>query len=79
MSAQVEPCQHASFSVNAHCTREIDGSKKSSYRLDVRVSCSDCGAPMKFKGLPAGYNRHGAACSEDQFEARLAYQPPHQG
>lgn len=71
-------CQHANFSVHAHGTREISD-KKTSFRLDVRVSCSDCGEAMKFKGLPAGYNRHGAACSEDQFEARLAFQPPHQG
>lgn len=65
-------CPHRNFHADVTVNRLEDAGQ---FQCEVRVECQDCGTPFRFLGLPRGLNLHGAACSPDGLEARLAIAP----
>lgn len=65
-------CDHKNFEVKVEVNRLSDVGK---FNMDVKVHCTDCGQPFKFKGLPVGVNLNGATCSFDGLEGRFAIEP----
>lgn len=70
-------CEHLNFQalVQTHRLRETDDGPITAYSADVRISCSDCGRPFQFLGLPTGIDTQGSCVSVDGLEARLAICP----
>jgi hypothetical protein len=65
-------CEHKNFDSSACVNRFEDTGR---FSVDFRLTCSDCGAPFRFIGLPCGLDLNGAAVSVDGCEARLAVAP----
>lgn len=65
-------CEHKNFRAAVKVNR-LENTRQ--FNADVLVQCADCGEPFHFLGLPVGLNLHGAACSPDGTEARLAIAP----
>lgn len=65
-------CGHDDFNASVTVNRIADVGR---FSADVRISCAQCGVPMRFIGLPAGLDLEGAATSVDGTEARLAIAP----
>ena len=72
-------CDHTEFLAEVSVNRITnDDGQVEHYNADVKVTCSQCGVPFRFIGLPAGLNLNGAATSADALEARLAIAPKSQ-
>jgi hypothetical protein len=65
-------CEHKDFEASVDVHRLVDSGR---FSADVRITCKECGVPMRFIGLPAGVDLNGAATSVDGTEARLAIAP----
>lgn len=65
-------CQHKDFIANVAVQRLEDIGR---FQADVRITCSECGIPFRFIGLPSGLDLNGASTSADATEARLAIAP----
>lgn len=65
-------CKHENFFVSATVNRLEDVGR---FCADIRITCEDCGTPMRFLGLPAGVDLNGASVSVDGEEARLSIAP----
>jgi hypothetical protein len=65
-------CAHRGFNSRVVVSRLEDSGR---FMADVRITCNECGAAMKFVGLTVGLNLDGAAVSFDGTEARLAVVP----
>jgi hypothetical protein len=65
-------CQHKDFAATVDVYRLEDSGR---FSADVRITCTECGTPFRFIGLPAGLDLNGAAVSVDGCEARLAIAP----
>ena len=65
-------CKHENFRTDVAIARLSDTGK---FAADIRIHCTDCGVPMQFKGLPAGYIADGAAVSIDALELRIGICP----
>lgn len=65
-------CEHRNFEATVEVNR-LEGSGR--FNADVRITCTECGTPFRFIGLPAGVDLNGAAVSVDGTEARLAIAP----
>lgn len=65
-------CPHESFNASVDVNRLVDSGR---FSADVRISCAQCGVPMRFIGLPGGLDLNGASVSADATEARLAIAP----
>ena len=65
-------CRHMNFKANVNVARLEDSGR---FMADVRITCTDCGLPFQFNGLPAGLATNGAAVSVDGLEARLSISP----
>lgn len=65
-------CSHPAFDANVEVARLEDSGR---FMADVRITCAQCGTPMRFLGLSPGLNLAGAAVSFDATEARLAIHP----
>lgn len=70
-------CEHLNFACQCDVNRLLpkEGEPPNRFQLDVRVTCSDCGLPFRFIGLPAGMDLNGAAVSVDATEGRFAIAP----
>lgn len=68
----MESCKHTNFDANVDVNRLEDVQR---FSADVRISCVDCGVPMRFIGLPAGVDLNGASVSIDGTEGRFAIAP----
>lgn len=66
-------CEHGDFAASVTVNRLEDSGR---FEADVRITCTQCGVPFRFLGLPAGVDLNGAAVSVDGTEARLAIAPP---
>ena len=65
-------CEHEDFLASVN----VNGMKDSGrFMADVRISCTQCGIPFRFIGLPFGVDFNGASVSADTTEARLAIAP----
>lgn len=65
-------CKHENFSADVAVARLSDVGK---FVSDIKIHCADCGIPMQFKGVAAGYNADGAAVSIDGLELRIGICP----
>jgi hypothetical protein len=65
-------CEHKTFKAIVAVNRLED---RRLFTADVKINCEDCGLPFQFLGLPPGFDTHGACCSLDGLEARLAICP----
>lgn len=65
-------CKHEAFLANVEVHRLIDSG---GFMADIKINCSQCGMPFRFKGLSVGVNTNGASCSVGGDEARIAIAP----
>lgn len=65
-------CKHENFRTDVRVARLTDTGR---FVADIRIHCVDCGMPMQFKGIAAGYNADGAAVSIDGLELRIGIHP----
>lgn len=65
-------CAHKNFGADCKVARLEDSGR---FLLEVQVSCTDCGTPFQFLGLPPGLNVDGARVSLDGLEATLGICP----
>jgi hypothetical protein len=65
-------CKHENFRTDVRVARLTDTGR---FVADIRIHCVDCGIPMQFKGVAAGYNADGAAVSIDGLELRIGICP----
>lgn len=65
-------CKHDNFQSNVAIVKLSESGK---IVAEIRIYCVDCGLPMQFKGLPAGYNVNGATTSIDALELRIGICP----
>lgn len=72
-----DKCNHERFEASVAVNRILESKDGPVERIcaDVRISCVDCGVPLRFIGLPFGVDLNGAAVSSDGEEARLAVAP----
>ena len=70
--AKATKCEHRSFSASVEVNRLEDVVR---FVADVKISCAECGIPMRFIGLPAGLDLNGASVSVDGTEGRFAIAP----
>lgn len=45
------------------------------YAADIRITCTKCGQPFRFLGLPPGLSSIEPTCSFDGIEARMPITP----
>jgi len=65
-------CEHRSFNAFVEVNRITDPAR---FTADVKISCAECGIPMRFIGLPVGLDLNGASVSVDGTEGRFAIAP----
>jgi hypothetical protein len=65
-------CPHLNFSARVEVNRIEDTGR---FMADISISCSDCGLPFSFKGLPQGLDVEGATVSPGGTEGRFALAP----
>jgi len=65
-------CKHTNLRTDVAVAVLEDSGRRNA---EIKISCTDCGKPFQFLGLPMGLNLNGAACSPDGTEARLAICP----
>lgn len=77
MTSDPTACAHEDFRTDCgvHRLSDTDNGPVTGYMLDVRITCTQCGLPFKFVGLPVGLELQGAAMSFDRTEAHLAISP----
>lgn len=70
-------CPHANFSSMSRVGRlsETEGGPITAYTVDVTITCSDCGLPFRFLGLPAGYHYAEPRVSADGTKLRAPIEP----
>lgn len=76
--AQEDPsvCTHLRFQSQCDVQRLLDNDGiASTFTMDVRVWCSDCGTPFEFQGLPGGSIPYIATRSVDALEGRFPIRP----
>lgn len=83
------PCPHEHFTAHVDVNRigtienpnprplhvNISGAPIEAFSADVRISCTQCGEPFRFIGMPAGVMPNRPACSVDEREAHLPIRP----
>jgi hypothetical protein len=67
-----EKCHHHVFDAQVEVNRIEDIGR---FTADVRITCRECGVPMRFLGLPLGLDYNSATVSFDGLEARLGIHP----
>ncbi len=65
-------CPHEHFESTVNVNRLVDIGR---FTAEIKIRCVDCGAPMRFLGLPLGLDLNGAAVSVDGTEGRFAIHP----
>lgn len=71
-------CQHLNFETGAKVGRlfnEDNPEITTEFRLDLIVSCRDCGLPFEFVGLPGGYHINAPTVNFDATELRCPIVP----
>jgi hypothetical protein len=70
-------CPHENFDVCAAVNRinRTEGGPIVAYRLDIRVSCQDCGEKFRWVGVPAGLRPDGPTVSVDETELHAPCRP----
>lgn len=71
-------CEHRTFLINANINRLLakeDEEPPVRYVAEIRITCEDCGKPMRFVGLPIGMDMTGASVSPDGQEGRFSIYP----
>ena len=65
-------CLHKKFisSVNINRLTNDDGIV-TSYSADIMITCAECGAKFRFRGVPAGFSYGHPTCSVDSTELRV--------
>ena len=61
-------CTHKNFAAAV----EVFNHETGAFSIDVQVRCADCGAPLRFTGVPAGVVSQGVTCSFDGLELRAS-------
>lgn len=76
MTDQTE-CQHVNFVSRASVGRLTDGEggPVTGYSVDIRVHCSDCNLPFRWRGLAAGHHFAEPRVSADGLELRAPLEP----
>lgn len=74
-----QPCPHLDFHLNMHVARVGDGDPTSgrikSFVAEITTSCSQCGEPFRFMGVPAGYSFSAPSVSIDERTVNLPMRP----
>lgn len=65
-------CKHENFAANVKVARLEDSGR---FMAEIRISCTECGAPFQFLGLEPGLDLQGARVSIDGLEANIAIAP----
>ena len=65
-------CKHEEFVAHVAVNRLEDSGQ---FVADIKINCQQCGLPFEFLGLEPGLDLHGARCSIDALEARIALIP----
>ena len=70
-------CSHPNFESEIRVFRltKEEGSEVYDYTADVKIRCSLCKTPMRFKGLPGGVNPSSPTINFDGTEARMPIEP----
>jgi hypothetical protein len=70
-------CEHEDFAARVSVCRLLssDGASVKRYTAEVTVSCTQCGTPFLFYGLPVGFDLNASCVSPDGREARLCVGP----
>lgn len=72
-----QPCPHEDFSatVGVNPLASQPGGPVTAYMADVRVSCSQCGEPFRWIGVPAGMSGGRPMVSVDETELHAPIRP----
>lgn len=65
-------CKHENFAANVSVARLEDSGR---FMAEIRICCTECGAPFQFLGLEPGLDLQGASVSIDGLEANIAIAP----
>lgn len=71
-------CEHLNFGSRVKIGRlhsENNPKVITRYTADIEISCTDCGIPFQFIGLPHGASINEPCCSIGAEEARLPIEP----
>jgi hypothetical protein len=70
-------CEHAAFSCKANIFRLTDGEggPVTGYTSEIRVTCTQCGLPFRFRGIAAGSHYAEPRVSVDALELRAPLEP----
>ena len=70
-------CEHLEFEARVEVGRltEGEGGKVTSFSADVRITCTDCGKPFLFVGVPFGLSPNQPTVSVDGQELRCPIIP----
>lgn len=70
-------CPHADFLAEVKVNRlsEVEDGPITGYHADVKIICSECGEPFKWKGLRAGISPAQPRVSFDGLELRAPIWP----
>jgi hypothetical protein len=70
-------CEHNNFdaSVMVNRIQEGEGGSIIRFMADVRITCTGCGVPMRFIGLPAGMDYNSPCVSVGATEGRFPVAP----
>jgi hypothetical protein len=73
----MQKCDHPNFKCDANIFRLTDGEggPVTGYTADIRIKCSECGLPFRFRGLPAGSHFAEPTVSADALELRAPLEP----
>lgn len=66
-------CPHENFRADASVGRlsAVDGGPVVYYSVDLKITCTDCGQPLEFSGIPHGLSAYHPTVSIDEQEVRL--------
>lgn len=71
------PCAHESFHCQANVTRlsSVEDGPITGYTVGIEITCTECGIPFRFIGLPAGNSFQQPMVSIDGTELRAPLEP----
>lgn len=70
-------CPHTNFMTKAgiHRLSDTEGGPITGYTADIKISCTECGLPFRFRGLAAGSHFAEPRVSVDGTELRAPLEP----
>lgn len=76
-AAPAPACEHPEFSASVEVVRltVTEGAPVSGFTSNIHVSCSHCGEPFEWIGLPVGLSPRFPAASVDGQELRAPLRP----